>query len=109
MRFGLDPGVVDPRNLTGTGISAGNRLRDLEDGHLLGELIEDPKLAPIRRVLTADPDALNRVHDVDEAAYLPALTVDGQWQAEDSLNDHPVEHGPEDSVVVEPSRKEGVE
>ena len=84
-------------------------LGELEDGELLGELVVDPQLAGIGRVGDRQRDALDRVADVEVAARLAALAVDGQRVADDGLHAEAVERGPEDLVVVEARREARVE
>ena len=53
------------------------------------------------RVRDGELDALERVADVEEAAGLAALAVDGQRVADDGLDAEAVEHRAEHLVVVE--------
>src|ERR671914_2930272 len=76
-------------------------LGELEHGELLRELVEHAELAALRRVAHGQLDALERVADVEEAARLPALAVDGERVPDHGLHAEAVERGAEDLVVVE--------
>ena len=97
----LDARVLDVVDLDLAGEVVGDRLGDLVDRHRLGHLVEDAELAAVGRVLAGQPDALDGVDDVDQAAGLGSVAVDGERVAEHGLDDHPVEHGAEHAVVVE--------
>ena len=71
------------------------------DRHRLGQLVEDAELAPVGRVLGGEPDALDSVDDVDQAARLRAVAVHRQRVTEHRLDHHPVEDRAEHAVVVE--------
>ena len=95
-------------------MSAAGVLRRDQLGHLrhregLGELVEDPELAAVGRVLAGQLHAGQRVEDVEHAPGLAARAVDGQRMAGDGLDAEPVEHGAEDAVVVEAGGQVGVE
>src|ERR1700693_977577 len=79
------------------------------DRELLGELIEDAILALGGRVLQGESHAGHRIADIEEAARLPPLPVDGQRQSERALDAKAVEHRAPDRVVVEPSGEPWVE
>ena len=79
-----------------------DELGELGDRELLGELVEDAELAEVGRVGDRELDALERVADVEEAAGLAALAVDGQRVADHGLDAEAVEDGAEVLVVVEP-------
>ena len=68
---------------------------------MLGELIEYAKLARFRRIENHQFDAAQGVADIEQAADLVAQAVERQRGSEDGLRDEPVEHRPEDGVVVE--------
>ena len=53
-------------------------VRELQHGKLLGELVEDPALARRGGVQARDLDALHRIANIEKAARLSALAVDGQ-------------------------------
>src|SRR5699024_8956920 len=76
-------------------------LRQLLDRELLGELVVDPELAAIGGVLAGDLDAAHRVLDVEVAAGLGAVAVDGEVVADGRLDDEAVQGGAEHGVVVE--------
>ena len=72
MVLGLDTRVVEvlDRDTAAVGtrpirVSGGDCLGDLADRHVLGHLVEDPELPPVGGVFGGDPDALDRVDDVD--------------------------------------------
>ena len=78
-----------------------HQLGELRDGELLGELVEDAELAQLGGVVHCELDALERVADVETAAGLAALPVDGERVADHGLHAEAVEDGAEDLVVVE--------
>ena len=60
-------------------------LGELEDGELLGELVEDAELAGLGRAADGQLDAAHRVADVEEAARLAALAVNGEGMVDGRL------------------------
>src|SRR5438552_1445299 len=79
MLLALDPGIGKVRDAGREPMSRARvayQLRQGLDRELLGELVEDPILALIGRVVEGQPDAGDRVPDVEEAARLAALAVD---------------------------------
>ena len=101
----LDPRVLQVLDLDRAGEALGDLVRDLADRVALGHLVEDTELTGVGRVLHREPDALDRVPDVEQPPGLPAGAVHRQRLAEHGLDDEPVEHGAEHGVVVEPRRQ----
>jgi hypothetical protein len=104
MFFGLDARVLDMGDLDRVVDGArrvGDGMSELPDRELLGELIEDAELARFRRIEDHQLDAAQGVADIEQAADLVAQAVERQRAPEDGLRDKPVEHRPEDGVVVE--------
>ena len=99
-------GVLD-LDLAAEGL--GDHVREVEHAEGLRELVEDPVLALAGRVEAGELDARQRVADVERAARLSALPVDGQRVAGHGLDREPVEHRPEDAVVVEAGEQLGVQ
>ena len=100
----LDAGVREVLDLDRDVELGGRALHEvgqLRDRELLGELVEDPELAQVGRVGDRELHALKSVADVQEAARLPTLAVDGQRVADHRLHAEAVEDGPEVLVVVE--------
>ena len=78
VRFGLDTRIrqvvnfdLQPHFLAGRLDLVG----EIQNGELLGELIEDPKFARRRGVLTGDFDTAYGIANVQETASLAALPV----------------------------------
>ena len=78
-----------------------HHLRQLQHRELLGELVEDAELARIGRIHAGDFDAANGVANVEEAARLSALAVDGDRMSGRRFNAEAIQRGAEDLVVVE--------
>src|SRR5699024_1874543 len=76
-------------------------LGQLLDGELLGELVVDAELAAVGGVLAGDLDAAHGVLDVQVAAGLGAVAVDGEIVADRRLDDEAVQGSAEHGVVVE--------
>src|SRR5699024_11508835 len=74
---------------------------ELVDGDLRGELVVDAELAGVGGVLAGDLDAGYGVLDVQVAAGLGAVAVDGEIVADRRLDDEAVQGGAEHGVVVE--------
>src|SRR3954447_11539047 len=94
----LDPWVGDVLDLdvvAELGAALLHELGELGDRELLGELVEDAEVAEVGRVLGGELDAAQRVADVEEAAGLASLPVDGQRMADDGLHAEAVEDGAE--------------
>src|SRR5690606_3308959 len=66
-------------------------LGELLDGELLGELVVDAELATVGGVLAGDLDAAHGVLDVQVAAGLGAVAVDGEVVADRALDDEAVQ------------------
>ncbi len=98
----LHPGIVQVLDRDRPRVSRSHHRRDLADRHRLGHLVEHPVLARGGRVLDRQPDARDRVADVDQPAHLPARPVHGQRVPDHRLDHEPVQHRPEHGVVVEP-------
>src|ERR1022692_4106494 len=98
----LDAWVIQVLDLDRVRAAPGDGLGDLGDRHGLGHLVEDPELAPVGRILAGDLDTADGVPDVDDAAGLAAVAVNGQWLAQHGLDNEPVQHGAEHRVIVEP-------
>ena len=108
--LGLDAGVLDALDRALAGKVRGDRVGDLADRHLLGELVEDPILAggrPGSRQLM--PDALDGIDEVDETARLASGAVHRERMAEHGLDTHAVQHGAEHAVVVKPRGEPRIE
>src|ERR1700730_17790139 len=90
-------GRVEPMHRAGVAYQLGQ----LEDRELLGELVEDAVFAGTRWILDAEPPALQRVPNVEEATGLAALAVDGQRLTDCRLHAETVEHRTPHNVVVE--------
>src|SRR5580692_7629914 len=60
-------------------------LRDIEDGKLFGELVVDPALALSSGIQASQFDAAHRVANIQEAAGLTSLSINGQWLADGRL------------------------
>src|ERR1019366_2791039 len=82
-----------------------NGLGKFEHVEHLRELVEDPVLTQLRRVEDGEFHAAQRVTNVEEAARLTALAVNGQWDAGNRLHAEAVEGGAEDLVIVEAGGK----
>src|SRR5699024_3332439 len=76
-------------------------LGELLDGELLGDLVVDAELAGVGGVLAGDLDAAHGVLDVQVAAGLGAVAVDGEIVADRRLDDEAVQGSAEHGVVVE--------
>jgi len=109
VRFRLDARVLDVLDADLPRIRGSHDLGDLAHGEALGHLVEHPELAPLRRVLGGESQALDGVADVDDAPRLPTLAVDRERLAEHGLHDEAVEHRAEDGVVIEACCKAVVE
>src|SRR5664279_2346649 len=68
---------------------------------MFGELVVDAALSPACRIQTCQFHAANRVANVEEAASLPALTVNGERRSDGGLHAKTVEHGAKYVVVIE--------
>src|SRR3984957_8222682 len=103
MRFGLDAGIgqVVDFDLQAHFLAGGlHFVREIENGELFGELIEDSEFAGRRWMRTGDLDTADRVANVEEAAGLPALAVYGKGMAHRRLRAESVPHRAENFVVV---------
>jgi hypothetical protein len=104
----LDPRVGKAPHLdlvAELGPGSADELGQVRDRELLGELVENPELAELTGIRHGELDALERVADVEEAAGLPALAVDGEGVVDHRLDAEPVEHRAEVLVVVEPGHQ----
>src|SRR5579862_3443326 len=86
-----------------------DEVRQLADGELLRELVEDAVFAGLGGFLDRDLDTSHGVANIQVAARLAALAVHGQRMPNGRLDTETVEHGAPDSVVVEPRREPFVE
>lgn len=77
------------------------QLGQLIDAEGFHDLVEDAQLAGLGGGLLGLVHALQGVFDVEVAARLPALAVDGERVADDGLDDEAVDDGAEDLVVIE--------
>ena len=77
----------------------------IQDRELLGELIENPKLAGFGWIEHGQLDATERIANIQKAAGLSALPVDGQRHAMHRLDDEAVQHGAEYRIIVKAGRK----
>src|SRR5438445_12317720 len=100
----VDNAGVEPVRRAGLANFLGQGL----DGELLGELVEDAVLALRGGMLDRQPDAGHRVADIQEAAGVPTLAVDGQRKPDRGLDADTVEHGAPDRVVVEAGTAAGI-
>src|SRR5579875_1230967 len=106
--LGLDPGIggmLDRGGAPEFPGDPGDRLGELVDRVGGIELVEDPVLARLRGVLEREEKRLHRVFEGDEAPGLAALPVRGDREAEDRLDDEPVEGGAPGFVEVEPGQQ----
>src|SRR5205807_6245060 len=78
-----------------------HQMRQVQDGKLLRELIIDAALASGRRIVAGDLDATHRVANVQEAARLSALAVNGQRLSDGRLNTKAIQDGAKDIIIVE--------
>src|SRR6188472_1852356 len=102
--LGLHPRVLEVLDLdleAELGGRAADQLGELPDRELLRELVEDPVLAGVGRVVDRQLDTLEGVPNVEEAAGLAAPAVDGERMAHDGLNAESVQDRAEPLVVVE--------
>ena len=76
--LGLDARVLDLLDRRLTRELLGDRLGDLADRQVLGELVEHAELAPVGGILRGEANTFDRVHEVDQTARLRAVAVDGQ-------------------------------
>src|ERR1019366_4461339 len=78
-----------------------HQVGQIEHAELLGELVEDPVLALCRRALDGDLDAPQRVANIQEAAGLATLAINGKRASQRGLHAIPVQDGAPDAVVIE--------
>jgi len=76
---------------------------------LLCDLVHHHHVSDRGGVVDGELDTLAGVADVEEAARLGAVAVDGQWMADSSLDDEAVERRAKDAVVIVPGRRAVVE
>src|SRR4029077_12959553 len=77
------------------------QLGQLLDVKLFGELVEHAEFARLGRILHGQGDATNGVADVEKAARLPALSVDGKRMSDGGLHAKTVERGAPHFIVIE--------
>ena len=78
----------------------GHPFGELLDRELFGELVEDPVLADVGRVLKRDPDACHGIANIEEPAGLATFAVDRKRQADGSLGAEAVQYRAPYGVVV---------
>src|ERR1700730_75245 len=101
----LDPRVGDVCNdclETVSSASITDKSRKLQNRELFSELVEDAQLAEGRGATQDQLDAGHGVANIEVAARLPALSIDGERKAHRSLHAESVERSTPDGVVVEP-------
>src|SRR5271167_4563890 len=78
-----------------------HHFRELQDGELLRELVEDAEFTLLGGVVTRDLNATHGVANIQKAAGLPTLAVNRQRIIQRGLRAEAIENRPEDFVVVE--------
>src|SRR6266852_5938673 len=63
-----------------------HQMGQIQDRKLLCELVVDPAFVPGSRVVAREFDASHRVANIEEAARLPALAVNGKRLSNGGLN-----------------------
>src|SRR5271157_988406 len=76
-------------------------LRELQDGELLGELVENAEFALSGGIEAGDLDAAHGVSNVQESSRLSAFSIDRERMAEGGLRAETIQHGAEHFVIVE--------
>ena len=85
VRFQLDPGIVDLLDMASAWPRGGHGFGYATDGHLLGELVENPELSRLRWVLSCEAYAGDGVYQVDDTPRLAPRAVHRERRTEHGL------------------------
>src|SRR5882672_11514438 len=102
--LGLDARVGNVIDLDGNSnfpCSSFYKMGQIQDRELLCKLVVDPAFVLGSRVVASEFDASHRITNIEEAARLPALAVDGEGLSDGCLDAETIQDGAEDIVVVE--------
>lgn len=102
--FLLDSRVLEVFDVGGDAVGCRcmfDEFGELEHVELLGELVKDAELATISGIKQGQFDACKGITNIEKAARLATLTVDGHGHIANGLDDKSVERRAEDGIVIE--------